>query len=608
MIHCASVGEVEAAKPLVEALLTHYPQTPITITCTTPTGSERIQKCFSERVNHCYLPIDTPGAVKRWLKALQPRAIILLETELWPNLLMQARQANCQTFLVNARLSQKSARAYRRFYWFTALMLNHLDGILAQNQACLRRYRALGYSNPITLTGSLKFDLTPPEHNFNPSFTASLQQRILWVAGSTHSGEDEALIQAFQHLKDIEPRLLLVLVPRHPERFEPLVEMLKKSGLSAQRFSQTQQLEQQTQVLLGDTMGDLVRWYQLADWVFIGGSLIPRGGHNPLEAMIFGKPIMTGRHIFNFAEIYRQLAQHQALSWIDNPQQLIQQAQAWLSEPQQAKTAGQRAQALFNRHQGATLKTLAQLKQQLGKDLPHQALTKQSHNHIWFDHRYLSKQQIEQAFNPTFWQTQNKIIGHSHGRNQAWFIQHQDQTMLLRHYYRGGLIGKLLNDQFLTQPAANSRAFQEFKLLSWMRAQGLAVPRPCAARYESKGIIYRADILVEVIPNSQDLFQTLCQQALEPQIWQQIGQMIARFHQQGIYHSDLNCHNILLDQQNQAWLIDFDKCERRLAGNWTHANLTRLKRSLEKEKKQHKPFYYHTQDWQALKLGYTGLN
>ena len=608
IVHCASVGEVEAAKPLIEALLKTYPHTPITVTCTTPTGSDRIHKLFANRVTHCYLPIDTRGAVRRWLNTLQPRAILLLETELWPNLLIESRKANVQTFLINGRLSKKSARAYRRFYWFTHLILNHLDGLFAQDRATLKRFKALGFSNQAWLSGNLKFDLTLTQPAFSSAFSsefsAALKSRLVWVAGSTHAGEDEQLIQAFIELYPQAAHLLLVLVPRHPERFEPVAQLLKQNGLRFQRLSEGQCLHAETQVLLGDTMGDLVRWYQAADWVFVGGSLIPRGGHNPLEAMIFGKPIMSGPHVFNFAQIYRQLENQHAIAWVKNKSDLITQATHWLSTNHDAEQAGQDAQKLFHQQTGATAKVIKQLCPKLGDDFGFQSHHMQTSTHVLFDRRFIERDAISNAFDPNYWQAQNTVIGSSQGRNQAWFICHQTHKMVLRHYYRGGLIGKLLNDQFLSQPALLSRAIQEFKLLSWMRAQGLPVPRPCAARYQGHGLFYQADILVELIADSQDLFHLLCQQPLTTQGWQQIGQMIAQFHTLGVYHSDLNCHNILIDASNQAWLIDFDKCERRKQGKWQQANLERLYRSLQKEKRLNLAFFFDASDWLAFTQSY----
>ena len=610
VVHCASVGEVEAAKPLIEALLRSYPNTPVLVTCTTPTGSERITSLFGERVAHCYLPLDTSGAVDRWLKALQPRALLLLETELWPNLLIACRHTNTQTFLVNARLSRQSARAYRRFHWFSALIFAHLDGVFAQNKASLRRFKKLGFNNQAWLVGNLKFDLLLTKKNLELPFQHALEQRQVFVAGSTHAGEDEQLIHSFVQLSQQHPALLLVLVPRHPERFAPVAQRLEEAGLVFQRLSQIkhqaehQAIDASTQVVLGDTMGDLMRWYHAANWVFIGGSLINRGGHNPLEAMVFAKPIISGRHVFNFADIYRQLDQQQALAWVDSAEDITCQLNDFIARPHQAQRAGLRAQTIFNQHKGACARLLSQLEQQLGDDLNHQRLTHQNNSQTLIDSRFIADDLIEQAFNSSYWKTENKVIGSSVGRNQAWFIAHQNQKMVLRHYYRGGLIGKLIKDRFLHQAASHSRAFQEFKLLTWMRTQGLPVPRACGARYQSSGLFYRADILVELIPDSQDLYRFLCHQPLNTEIWARIGSMIAQFHRTGVFHSDLNCHNILLDKHNQAWLIDFDKCERRLKGKWPAANLARLKRSLDKEKDQNNLFHFDTADWQAFMKGY----
>ncbi|WP_044407679.1 lipid IV(A) 3-deoxy-D-manno-octulosonic acid transferase [Thiomicrospira microaerophila] len=604
VIHCASVGEVEAAKPLINALCTTYPLTPILVTCTTPTGSERIHTLFGDHVAHCYLPLDMPDAIERWLSALSPRALILLETELWPNLLIACRKAKVDTFLVNGRLSKKSARAYRRYYWFTRLILNNLDAILVQNQASLRRFKKLGFNNQAWSVGNLKFDFKPPETPFPSTLCDTLKNRTLWVAGSTHPGEDEILIQAFKKLSPSHPTLTLVLVPRHPERFNPVAQQLLQAGCRFQRLSQSTEIAPDTQVILGDTMGDLVRWYQQADTVFIGGSLVARGGHNPLEAISFGKPMMSGRQVFNFADIYRQLDRQHAVAWVHHADEIVAQLNHWLLNPDQAQQTGDRAQAFFNQHHGATLKTLSCLTQYLGDTLSWQTTAQQAHTHTIVDTRYIADDIRDQAFSPDYWRTQNKIIGHSTGRNQVWFIEHNQQKMVLRHYYRGGFIGKGLKDQFFGSSAISSRAFQEFRLLNWMRTQGLPVPRACGARYQASGLFYRADILIELIPHSQDLFTHLCQQPLAIETWQAVGRTIARFHQAGIYHADLNCHNILLDSLSTIWLIDFDKCERRPPGQWQNANLARLERSLHKEQAANPTFYFSTENWRWLRDAY----
>lgn len=603
VVHCASVGEAEAAKLFIQHVLTQYPK--VLVTCTTPTGSERIHKLFGESVGHCYLPLDNWSSVKRWLNRLQPKAVILMETELWPSLLMQCRDANIATFLVNARLSKKSAKSYRRFYGFTKLILNNLDAIICQNDTTKKRFKALGFSNPIESYGNFKFDLPSDKNTFKPALTQSLKQRKLIVAGSTHAGEDEHLIDAFAKLATEFPELLLVLVPRHPERFDRVTELVQNSQQPYERLSQIQTVAKSTKVVIGDTMGDLKNWYALARFVFIGGSLIPRGGHNPIEAMLFGKPIVTGRYIFNFQQVYQQLEQQNGVAFVENSSQIASQFSHWINNPQEAKRQGDVGKQIVAQNSGATHKAINFILTQLGEELPIQRFSNTPQEKLLYCSTCLEKNTINHAFSIDYWQSLNQVVGHSTGRNVAWFIEHQHQQMVLRHYYRGGLIGKLLNDQFLSQPAIKSRAFQEFKLLTWMRAQNLPVPKACGARFYQRGLFYQADILVKLIANSQDLYKTLCQTRLSKHQWEAIGDTIAKFHQKGIFHSDLNCHNILLDDAKKVWLIDFDKCARKPGQDWKPKNLARLKRSLEKEVQKQSNFFFNPSDWQSLLKGYS---
>lgn len=216
-------------------------------------------------------------------------------------------------------------------------------------------------------------------------------------------------------------------------------------------------------------------------------------------------------------------------------------------------------------------------------------------------------------FSPTFWQQKNSIVGSSKGRNTAYFIDYEELQMVLRRYYRGGFVGKIFTDQFFLAPAHKSRAVQEFQLLQWMHEQGLPVPQPYAAFYERSGLFYRASILIERIPCAQDFFSFLLtkeaanmEREQQLTLWFNIGVAIQKLHAAQVYHSDLNCHNILLDNTHKVWLIDFDKCERRVGQTspWKNENLNRLKRSLEKERSLHPSFDWHDIQWQALIQGY----
>ena len=606
IVHAVSVGEVVAATPLIKALQQQFPDITITVTCTTPTGSARIVSSFADSVYHCYLPLDTPGAVRRFLNKLQPQAVIVLETELWPNLLQQCQRAVIPTIVVNARLSARSARGYRRFYAFSRLALNNINLLLAQDRATARRFAALGCKAQTTVCGNLKYDMTlPPQVDaVAAQFHSQLSDRKVWVAGSTHAGEDEQLISAYQQLKLQFPKLLLILVPRHPERFAAVAQQLQQAGLNTVRRSEQGPVTASTEVLLGDSMGELLAWYKLADVVFIGGSLIARGGHNPLEAMYFAKPVQSGPHVFNFALAYQWLQQADAVNWVEDVTSLVSSTARLLQQPQQAARQGAKALALYQRHGGATARCSSVITAYLGVDSANFRV-RQSKNAVgWYDSDVFVHS-AGLSFSAEYWQQQQAVIGQSRGRNIAWFIRHNNVALVLRHYYRGGLIGKLVTDRFSYQTVLASRAMQEFNLLRYMRRCGLPVPRPLAAQYVRSGLSYRADIMLELIAGSRDLATLLADGAgLNAAQWQKLGSVIARFHQYGVYHSDLNCHNILLDSSGGFWLIDFDKCALRQAGDWQQANLARLLRSLQKEQGLHAGFGWQNSQWPALLQGY----
>ena len=606
VIHAVSVGEIVAATPLIKALQQQYPDLPLTITCTTPTGSERIRKSFADTVYHCYLPFDTPCAVERWLNKLQPQAVVILETELWPNLLQRCRKALIPTIVVNARLSARSARGYRRYYFFSQLALKNISLLLAQNTTTARRFAALGCAAQTKVSGNLKFDMVIPETvtAISSAYRMQFAGRKVWVAGSTHDGEDEQLIAAYKQLKPQFPELLLVLVPRHPERFDVVAKLVQNHALSLRRRSQNEQVSADTEVFLADSMGELLAWYCLADIVFVGGSLIERGGHNPLEAMLFGKPIQSGPHIFNFAQAFQWLEKAGAINWVQNVSDLVTNTAHLLAQPDLANKQGQQALVLYQQHGGAALRMCQYIASYLGTETAQFAVRNSKSETIWFEQAHFS-QDDELNFDPKYWQQQQAVIGQSQGRNTAWFVRYRNTDFVLRHYYRGGLVGKFIHDSFMLQPPLNSRAMQEFALLRHMRRCHLPVPKPLAARYAKRWLSYQSDLMIELIPGSKDIAKLLAEGgSLTTQQWGQVGQLVARFHQQGIYHSDLNCHNILLDDTGTFWLIDFDKCAVKPAGGWQQDNLDRLLRSLQKESRKADLFNWSMDLWSYVLNGY----
>jgi 3-deoxy-D-manno-octulosonic-acid transferase len=365
-VHAVSVGESIAAAPMIRELKMRYPQLPITVTCMTPTGSERIKALFGDSVQHCYLPYDLPWAASRFLQQLQPKLAVVMETELWPNHIHQCVRRGIPVALANARLSERSARGYARFARLTAPMLAELSLIAAQTDAEATRFRQLGArENCVTVTGSIKFDLS-----VDPALPqlaeALLQQwrasaRPIWIGASTHTGEDEILLAAHRQLLAEHPDALLILVPRHPERFGSVFELCRKQSFSTVRRSLDEAPQAGTQVLLGDTMGELLFLFALADVAFVGGSLVPTGGHNLLEPAALGKPVLTGPHLFNFLDIATQLREAGALGEITSAPELAAAIEALWSAPERAERAVTAGYAVLRNNQGALERLLAGL-------------------------------------------------------------------------------------------------------------------------------------------------------------------------------------------------------------------------------------------------------
>ncbi|MDH0571416.1 lipid IV(A) 3-deoxy-D-manno-octulosonic acid transferase [Pseudomonas fulva] len=371
-VHAVSVGESIAAAPMVRALLKAYPELPITLTCMTPTGSERIGALFADepRVQHCYLPYDLSWAAGRFLDHVQPRLGVIMETELWPNHIHQCARRGIPVALANARLSERSARGYGRFARLTRPMLAEMSLIAAQTEVEAQRFLALGARAAcVQVTGSIKFDLKIDEQ-LVPRAQALRQQwaatsRPVWIAASTHDGEDALILQAHQQLLQVHGDALLILVPRHPERFDAVHTICSQQFATVRRSTGLPVLAQ-TQVLLGDTMGELLFLYALADMAFVGGSLVPTGGHNPLEPAALALPVLMGPHVFNFLEISAMLREAGALQQVDDAQGLAGAVQRLVELPQDARRMGEAGRAVMRANQGA----LQRLLKGLGRLMP----------------------------------------------------------------------------------------------------------------------------------------------------------------------------------------------------------------------------------------------
>ncbi|QFT20546.1 3-deoxy-D-manno-octulosonic acid transferase [Pseudomonas sp. THAF187a] len=369
-VHAVSVGESIAAAPMIRALQARYPELPITVTCMTPTGSERIQALFGDSVQHCYLPYDLPWAAARFLDRVRPRLAVVMETELWPNHIHQCARRGIPVALANARLSERSARGYARFGKLTAPMLAELSLIAVQTQAEAQRFLDLG-ARPdcVEVTGSIKFDLKIDAELLQRAAELRRQwqaeQRPVWIAASTHAGEDEIVLAAHRQLLETRPNALLILVPRHPERFNSVHELCLSDGLTTRRRSSGEVLQAGDQVLLGDTMGELLFLYALADIAFVGGSLVANGGHNLLEPAALGKPVLSGPHLFNFLEIAAQLRAAGALSEVADAAQLAERTATLLDTPAEAQRMSAAGLAVLKANQGALERLLDGLRRLL---------------------------------------------------------------------------------------------------------------------------------------------------------------------------------------------------------------------------------------------------
>lgn len=367
-VHAVSVGESIAAAPMIRALLKQYPQLPITVTCMTPTGSERIRALFADepRIQHCYLPYDLPWAASRFLNRVQPVLAVIMETELWPNHIHQCAKRGIPVALANARLSARSAKGYARFGKLTRPMLEEMSLIAAQTDTEAERFVQLG-ARPecVEVTGSIKFDLS-----IDPQLLIKARElreqwqaksRPVWIAASTHAGEDEIVLAAHRQLLVNYPNALLLLVPRHPERFNAVFELCQRENFTAVRRSTGEPVSSATQVMLGDTMGELLFLYALADSAFVGGSLVPNGGHNLLEPAALSKPVLTGPYVFNFLEIAARLREAGALEEVNDAQGLAVAVQRLFELPQDAQRMAAAGLHVMQANQGALQRLLAGL-------------------------------------------------------------------------------------------------------------------------------------------------------------------------------------------------------------------------------------------------------
>jgi 3-deoxy-D-manno-octulosonic-acid transferase len=371
-LHAVSVGETLAAIPLVKALQKDYPNYRIVITCMTVTGSERIRAVFGDAVDHSYVPYDTPGAVARFLRRVEPELLIIMETELWPNTIAACKKRHIPVVLANARLSQKSADAYKKILPLIRPMLQSVTDVVAQYPDDATRFVELGLpESALSISGNIKFDLTIDDQlrqqaNQLAKTWRGSNQRPIWLAASTHHGEDEIVLQAFHRvIKSCEAPPLLVLVPRHPERFNQVYELCESQGFTVVRRSEPQSDIKKADILLGDTMGELMSFYGACDIAFVGGSLVPNGGHNMIEPATWGVPVLIGPHLYNFSEASRRLIDGNGMLVCNDADKLADDCVNLLNDPSQCRAMGVAAQQVAEANRGA----LGVLLNQIGKHL-----------------------------------------------------------------------------------------------------------------------------------------------------------------------------------------------------------------------------------------------
>jgi 3-deoxy-D-manno-octulosonic-acid transferase len=362
VVHAASVGEVNVAGALVKSLARRFPGRPVYLTTFTPTGSTRVRDLFREEVFHVYAPLDLPGAVKRFYERVQPGLLIIMETEIWPNLYFGASSRNIPILIANARISQDSFGAYRRLRKLTAATLNQVSRIAAKSQVDADRLVEIGADRQrIEVTGNLKFDVTLPPSLLEQGETIRMAwgaNRLVLLAGSTHEGDEQPVLEAFSRLLKRFPQALLVLVPRHPERFTRVAQAARAAGLKVSLRSEGISCPSSTQCFVIDAMGELLQFYAACDVAFVGGSLDRIGGHNVLEPAALARPVVVGPHTFNFEDITEQLIAADAAIRVNNSAELEEATARLFTRPELRDQMGQAGLKLVRSGQGALERTL----------------------------------------------------------------------------------------------------------------------------------------------------------------------------------------------------------------------------------------------------------
>jgi 3-deoxy-D-manno-octulosonic-acid transferase len=356
-LHAVSVGEVQASIPLVRTLARRFPEWPLLITTVTPTGAARVRAVFGDTVHHCYIPFETPNAVRNFFDAVKPKLALIMETEIWPNLYHECGRRRIPLVLVSARISPKSVNSYRKLLPLFRETLSHGIIIAAQSEADAARFRSLGARPERTrVTGNIKFDIEVPHdlaasgRDFRDRY---LGTRPVWVAASTHHKEEEQVLEAHRLVVKQVPDALLIVVPRHPERFDAVRQLMARQDIAFVSRTGEQAVVATCSVFLGDTMGELALFYAASDVAFVGGTLVPVGGHNLLEPAALGLPVVTGPHLFNTQDIADMFVNIGALTRVADAEQLAAAVARLLQDEQTAKRLGNLGRDIVVRNRGA---------------------------------------------------------------------------------------------------------------------------------------------------------------------------------------------------------------------------------------------------------------
>ncbi|MRI31925.1 3-deoxy-D-manno-octulosonic acid transferase [Endozoicomonas sp. OPT23] len=360
-VHSVSVGETIASAPMVKQLMALYPNHQFVVTTMTPTGSDRVKALYGDTVHHVYCPYDLPDVQSRFLNRIRPTLALMMETELWPNTVAACHKRNIPIVIANARLSEKSAKGYGKLGGLTRQMMEQITLVACQNSTDGERFKQLGLTDKqLRITGSVKFDITVDSEIHRQANelrkrweTGAERKRDILIAASTHQGEDEQVIAAFKQVLAKNKDALLVLVPRHPERFNQVFQLIEGNNLSAIRHSQTSETTPETQVILGDTMGELMKLYATADLAFVGGSLVENGGHNMLEPAALGTPVLSGPSIFNFNEISQELVSSGGMKLVQSSNELAEQASELLASSDLRNSMGEKGKIFVESNRGA---------------------------------------------------------------------------------------------------------------------------------------------------------------------------------------------------------------------------------------------------------------